>query len=145
MRLIWSPTRDLLQLHARLGRALGDPLVRRWARRTQREATMPPLDFSETPECFVIRVDLPGLRKDDVEVTVAGGQLQIAGEAPASNEPDATVESLRLERFRGPFRRIVPLPRQANSAEIRATLERGVLTLEVLKTLSAGGRRIEIG
>ncbi|MBM3501359.1 MAG: Hsp20/alpha crystallin family protein, partial [Armatimonadetes bacterium] len=62
-----------------------------------------------------------------------------------SNEPDATVESLRLERFRGPFRRIVPLPRQANSAEIRATLERGVLTLEVLKTLSAGGRRIEIG
>jgi HSP20 family protein len=129
MRLIWSPTRDLLQLHARLGRALGDPTVRRWTRAPRREATMPPLDVSETPEGFLIRVDLPGMSRDDIEVTLTEGQLQIAGESPAPSGG----EPRRLERLHGPFRRVVPLPRHTDGEAITAVLERGVLTLNVPK------------
>jgi HSP20 family protein len=145
MRLIWSPTRDLLQMQARLGRALGDPGVRRWGRVATRAAAMPPLDFSETPESFVIRVDLPGVTKDEVELTVADGRLEIAGETPPVNSEDESALPRKLERLRGPFRRIVPLPRQANSAAITATLEKGVLTLQVPKIVPDGGRKIEIG
>ena len=145
MRMIWSPTRDLLQLHARLGRALGDPAVRRWQRPSWPTATMPALDFSETPESFLIRMDLPGMARDDVEVKVADGSLEIAGRVPALGSGEEGAQPRRLERFRGPFRRIVPLPRQANSEAIQATLEQGVLTLEVPKSLPAAGRRIDIG
>jgi len=143
MRMIWSPTRDLLQLHARLGRALGDPAVRRWQRPAPLAATMPALDFSETRESFLIRVDLPGLTRDDVEVQVVDGSLQIAGEVPSCEEPDA--QPRRLERFRGAFRRIVPLPRSANTDAITASLEHGVLALQILKAAPPGARRIDIG
>ncbi len=143
MRLIWSPTRDLMQLHARLGQALGDPVVRRWSRAPRRAAAMPPLDFSETPESFLVRIDLAGVTRDQAEVRVTDGTLEIAGEVPAFGGGDPS-EPRRLERFRGPFRRLVPLPRQANSAEVKATLEHGVLTLEIPKTVPSGGRRIDI-
>jgi len=103
---------------------------------------MPPLDFSETTDSYLIRVDLPGVRRDEVEVKVVDGTLEIAGEVPASGE---RAEPRRLERFRGPFRRAVPLPRQANSEAITAALERGVLTLTIPKTVPSGGRRIEVG
>jgi len=145
MRMIWSPTRDLLQLHARLGRALGDPVVRRWQRPSRPTATMPALDFSETRESFLIRVDLPDLTRDEVEVQVVDGALQIAGTvpAPAAEEPDT--QPRRLERFTGPFRRVVPLPRSANADAITATLEQGVLTLRIPKAAPPGGRRIDTG
>jgi HSP20 family protein len=145
MRLIWSPTRDLLQMQARLGRALGDPGVRRWGHVVTRAAAMPPLDFSETPESFLIRVDLPGVTKDEVELTVTEGRLEIAGESRADGSDDESALPRRLERFRGRFRRIVPLPRQANSGAITATLDKGVLTLQVPKIVPDGGRKIEIG
>jgi len=106
---------------------------------------MPPLDFSETPESFRIRVDLPGVKRDQVEVKVVEGTLEISGEAPPPDGEGSGVQPRRIERFHGPFRRLVPLPRQADSAGIKATLEQGVLTLEVPKVAPSGGRRIEIG
>lgn len=144
MRIVWNSTRDWLQLHARLGRALGGPAVRRWASSAQRLPATPPLDFSETAEAFVIRLDLPGVRKQDLEVKVADGLLEVAGEVPAWSHEDRAARPRRLERFRGPFRRVVPLPRQANTEGIRATLEQGVLTLTIAKGVPDGGRKIDI-
>jgi HSP20 family protein len=144
MRMIWSPTRDLLQLHARLGRALGDPVVRRWRRPSRPAATMPALDFSETRESFLIRVDLPGLTRDEVEVNVADGSLEIAGQVPPSGRGEHDAQPRRIERFSGRFRRVVPLPRGANADAIQATLEQGVLTLQIPRAAPPGGRRIDI-
>ena len=71
MRRLWSPMREMMQLNARLGQALGDPLVRRWRPRSvRRESAMPALDVAETDAAYVVRIDLPGMKKDDIAVLV---------------------------------------------------------------------------
>lgn len=144
MRIIASTIRDLLQLHARLGRALGDPLVRQWGRPRSAPASMPPLDVVETSDRYLVRVDLPGLTREDVNVRVVREALEITGELPAfdGNQPDVRLH--RAERFRGPFRRVVPLPRDTDGEAIEARLEDGVLTVAIPKVTPAGGRRVSI-
>jgi HSP20 family protein len=142
MRIHLSPTRELLQRHARLGRALGDPTVRRWRGRGPVAPSMPPLDFSEAADRFLVRVDLPGMQRDDIEVTVTGGRLEIAGEGGGGPAGDA--HPLRVERFHGPFRRVVPLPRQADGDRVEASLEQGVLTIRIPKRGPDGGRRVGV-
>jgi len=143
MRSIWSPMREMMQLHARLGRALGDPLVRGWGARRRRQPMMPPLDVAETKDAFLVRLDVPGLRRDELEITVDEGHLQIAGEAPGPGRGDGQVVR-RSERFHGPFRRVVPMPRQADGDSVEASLSDGVLTVTVNKRVPDGGRKVEI-
>ena len=122
-----------MQLHARLGQALGDPLVRHWgAKPARHEPVMPPLDVSETIDAYVVTIDVPGMAKDEIDVTVNHGTLEIAGEAPppVGGRGHAV---LRAQRFRGPFKRVVPLPRQADFDSVTASLSEGVLTVSVGK------------
>jgi len=137
MSRLWSPMREMMQLHARLGRALGDPLVRHWGdRRGRRERVMPSLDVSETADAFLVRVDAPGLQKDEIAVTINETTLEIAAEmAPHADDGDRTV--LRAERLRGPFKRLVPLPSQADFGSVAASLADGVLTVTVGKRPSS--------
>ena len=79
MRTLWSATRDLLQLHARRGRALGDPLMRRWGAPASGSRTMPPLDFCETPEAFIIRIDLPGVTNQFSGLTLTRWSMEGLG------------------------------------------------------------------
>ncbi|MGQ9731137.1 MAG: Hsp20/alpha crystallin family protein [Candidatus Zipacnadales bacterium] len=143
MRMLWSPTHDLLQLHARLGRALGDPRVRRWNNSEYRgKRTMPPLDFSETDESYIIRMDLPGVQKEAIQINVGEGSLEITGETPPVDEDKKRLR--RSERFHGSFRRLVPLPRQADTEAVQARLNDGVLALTIAKRAPHRERRIEI-
>jgi HSP20 family molecular chaperone IbpA len=69
-------------------------------------------------------------------VTVNETTLEISGEmTPQANGGDRTV--LRAERFRGPFKRLVPLPRQADFGSVAASLADGVLTVTVRKRASS--------
>ena len=137
MSRLWSPMREMMQLHARLGRALGDPLVRHWgAQRGRRERVMPPLDVGETTDAFLVRVDVPGLKKSEIAVTVNETTLEISAEmAPPASDEDQTV--VRAERFRGRFKRLIPLPRQADLGSVTASLADGVLTVTVGKQSSS--------
>ena len=137
MRRYWNPMREMMQLHARLGRALGDPPVRQWRPEPRRqESTMPPLDVGETAEAFVVSIDLPGMKKDEIAATVDGNLLEISGtvnNAPPAAYGPRTLRVWRAGRFRGPFRRVVPLPSQADPDAVTASLVDGVLTVSVGK------------
>lgn len=91
------------------------------------------IDWKETPEAHVFKVDLPGLKKEEVKVEVEDGRvLQISGERSREQE-EKNDKWHRVERSSGKFMRRFGLPENAKMDQIRASMENGVLTVTVPK------------
>lgn len=91
------------------------------------------IDWKETPEVHVFKVDLPGLKKEEVKVEVEDGRvLQISGERSREQE-EKNDKWHRVERSSGKFMRRFGLPENAKMDQIRASMENGVLTVTVPK------------
>ncbi|KAF3771882.1 heat shock protein [Nymphaea thermarum] len=101
------------------------------------------IDWKETPEAHVFKVDLPGLRKEEVKVEIEEGRvLQISGERSKEVE-EGNDRWHRVERSRGKFLRRFRLPENARVDQVRAAMEHGVLTVtmpkEELKSIEISG------
>lgn len=110
-----------------LGRTVGNVL-----RGGSEQRFLPPLDVSESDQAIEVRIDLPGVQPDAVNVEVLDGQLVISGERKLQSEP-LHYEFLRSERAGGPFRRQVPLTGDIDVEKIEATYALGVLLVTVPK------------
>lgn len=94
-------------------------------------------------EGYRVLVDLPGVQKDDLEVTTMGAELTVAGRRPPHETPE-DADVLRSERGHGTFRRSIRLPADAREDDVRATLEDGVLVIRVPLAEPDDARRVEI-
>jgi HSP20 family protein len=95
--------------------------------------TMASMDWKETLEAHVLKVDLPGMKKEEVKVEVEGRVLQISGERAGEKE-EKDVDTWHLvERSSGKFMRGFRLPENAKIDQIKAAMENGVLTVTVPK------------
>lgn len=108
--------------------------TRMWAPRT---------DMVETADNYEIRLDLPGLSKDDLKINMQERQLTVSGERrhEARNEDD---EYVRVERAFGHFHRSFTLPQSIQENNIEASYQDGVLTITVPKAEESKPRQIEI-
>ena len=138
----WEPFRDLMTLREAMDRLFEESFVRagpRW-RASESVCTLP-IDAYVTDEDLVITAAVPGLKPEDVEITIEGDTLTIKGEfkGPLNN-----VNYLIQERAYGTFTRTLRLnlPVQADKAE--ATFENGVLTLVIPKQEEIKPRTIQI-
>jgi HSP20 family protein len=104
---------------------------------------MPSLDFSEDEKNYVIRVEAPGIPKDDLEVNLEGQILAISGRRTFENE-EKNEEYFWREREQGRFVRTVRLPAPVNAANVEATYNDGVMTIRVPKAEGATRNRILI-
>jgi HSP20 family protein len=93
----------------------------------------PSADISETEKEFLIRAELPAVRKEDVKVTVDQGMITIEGERKQDKE-DKSEKYHRLESFRGTFMRSFSMPENTNADAIRCDSKDGVLTVHIPKT-----------
>ena len=122
--------------------------ISRWSRAgiEADEATAawtPTLDVSETEGEYLVRADLPAVKKEDVSVTIDNDLLTIAGER--KYEKDEKSERVhRRESFRGMFSRSLSLPDNVNTSAIRAESKDGVLTIHVPKEKGERAKAIEI-
>jgi HSP20 family protein len=112
-----------------------DPFVQRPS------AFAPTFEVKETADAFVVRADLPGVKEDDLDVSLHNGVLSISGARQAEERKDG--ESYFLyERQYGSFSRAFSLPETADGEKIEAKLDTGVLTLTIGKKVEAKPRKI---
>jgi HSP20 family protein len=94
------------------------------------ESWAPQIDVFERDNRLVTKVDLPGLKKEDVKVEVTDGHLSISGERKSETE-EKKDNVYRCERSYGSFYRAVPLPKGAKIEDVKATFADGVLEVSV--------------
>jgi HSP20 family protein len=105
---------------------------------------VPPVDIQETEEGYRLQAELPGLTKEDIDITLENNVLRLSGER--KYERDVKKESFhRVERTYGTFSRAFALPQQVNAEGVQAAFENGVLTITVPKAEQAKPRKISIG
>lgn len=96
----------------------------------------PSADISETDKEYVIRAELPAVKKDDVQVTLDDGIITIKGERKQQKE-DKNEKFHRVESFYGSFERSFTVPENVNSNAITCDSKDGVLTVHIPKTQGA--------
>ena len=103
----------------------------------------PAVDIYEDKDSFVVKAELPGMKKEDIEVTLHDGSLSISGERKGEEKwEDAEVH--RSERFFGRFQRTMALPTPVNSSGIKAQYRDGVLTVTLPKAEEAKPKQIDV-
>jgi HSP20 family protein len=107
------------------------------------DAWWPALDIAEHDDGFVLKVELPGVKADDIEVSVVNNVLTISGVKKEAAEKEGE-NYYHVERRHGSFRREVQLPGSVDPDKVEATFRDGVLRVNLTKTETAKARRIEI-
>src|SRR6266446_2292604 len=103
----------------------------------------PEVDISEDDRGYLLKADLPEMKKDDVRVTVEDGILCVSGERKSEKE-DQKKKFHRIERSFGTFRRSFTLPEDADSTKVTADFHDGVLKVHLPTTPIARSKAIEV-
>jgi HSP20 family protein len=149
LRTQWYPFGDLrstqeeqaqTQMDRLFAHALG--LHGQWQGASTR-AWAPALDISERKDAYLVTVELPGVKLDDLQITLEDGLLTIQGERHVAN--DSSEEQFhRVERSSGAFRRAITLPAHVEADAVNASMKDGVLQILVPKAEEAKPKRIQV-
>ena len=133
--LTWDPFQDFLRM---------DPF--RTARNLMSEAGQdltPALEVKETPTSFVFKMDVPGIKEADLDVSLSGTRLTISGKRDAEMKEEKDTY-LAYERRFGSFHRSFTLPDEVDADKVKADLKDGVLQITALKLPEARSKHIEV-
>ncbi len=104
----------------------------------------PAVNVAESPDELVLSAELPGMRPEDIDLTLENNTLTLSGERTIVREENTELRYHVWEQASGAFRRSFSLPRTVRSEEISADYTDGVLTVRLPKSAEARSRRIEI-
>lgn len=137
----WEPFAGVDDLFARMPGMLGWP--RAFEAAGGRSAFTPAIDISETDTEYLIRAELPAMKKEEVNITVDERMLTVSGERKQRFE-DKKEKSHRVETVYGSFSRSFSLPDNADVNSIRAESSDGVITIHVAKTKAEARKPTQI-
>jgi HSP20 family protein len=141
----WRPTRDLLNIREEMNR-LFDDFFTGWPER--RKGLLdgewaPSIDVAETENEVVVTAELPGIKQDEVDITITDDVLILKGEK--KEEKEIKKENYhRIERSYGSFQRSVSLPTGVQSDKAKASYKDGILKINVPKAEEAKPKQIKI-
>lgn len=107
-------------------------------------ASMPRLDVTENDTAFEVQADLPGVKKEDIKVSVDGQRVLIEAECQQANEQRQGEQVVYSERSTRRYQRSFSLPREVDDAGAEARLEDGVLKLTLPKKQGSSARRLTV-
>jgi HSP20 family protein len=141
----WDPFKDLEDMERRLSTWFGRPLRRR---NGEQEALTvaewsPLVDIEESEKEYLIKAEIPEMKKEDVKITVQDDVLSISGERKSEKEEKGK-KYHRVERSYGSFLRSFTLPDDADGTKITAEYKDGVLRLHLPKSEQAKPKAIEV-
>jgi HSP20 family protein len=138
----WEPLGELEQVTDRMRRMLEQTFGGfGWPSQAEVGAWSPLVDIEETDDAYVVEADLPGVKREDVNIELIGNELAIAGEVEQRQRKGAL---RRQTRRTGRFDYRVSLPDHVDSDKIEASLIDGVLTVRAPKSERAQRRKIEV-
>lgn len=114
-----------------------------WSWDWRLERWMPAMEFSETSNAYIVRVEVPGIKAEDIEVTLQDNILTIKGKRERSKERKDEIIHF-VERAYGEFVRSTRIPDDVKFDEVEATYKDGVLEVRLPKTEESKPRRIEV-
>lgn len=141
----WDPFKELEDMERRMAMWFGRPLRRREG---EKEALTvaewsPLVDIEENEKEYLVKAELPEIKKDEVKVTVENGVLTIAGERKFEKEEKGK-KYHRVERSYGSFVRSFTLPEDADGTKVSAEYKDGVLRVHLPKSEQAKPKAIEV-
>jgi len=143
----WNPTGETANLNQRMERLfdemLGRGLWRTAEERPLRGSWVPAINILEREDAIVIQADLPGLKAEDVEVTVEEGTLNIRGERKLEEANEGETYH-RVERLYGAFERTFTLPNSVDTTRIDARFKNGEMLLTLPKREESKPRSVKI-
>ena len=144
--ITWNPLREMEEAQNRFNRFVGG-FPNRIDSAEPHSLTVadwsPEVDISEDDHGFLIKADLPEMKKEDVKVTVDHGILSVSGERKIEKE-DKKKKFHRIERSYGNFRRSFTLPEDTDSTKVTAEFRDGVLKVHLPTTPIARSKAIEV-
>ncbi len=139
----WRPLSDLLTLTERLNRLFDEGFFGEEGEDFSIARWQPATDIYETKDSYVFKVELPGFKKEDIEVEVKDNTLVIKGEKKM--EEEVKKENYhRIERFYGTFQRSFVLPQNTVVDKIKANLKDGVLEIKIPKSEKSKAKSIPV-
>lgn len=103
----------------------------------------PALDISEDKDDFIVKVELPGMKKEDIDVSLHEGSLSISGERKSEKKTE-DAQVYRSERYFGRFQRTVALPAPVQADKVKGEYKDGVLTVTLPKAEEAKPKQIDV-
>jgi HSP20 family protein len=136
--------RDPFATLVAMQRAMDDAKRSDWfGIRTSGRGAFPPVNVFEQGDDFAVVAELPGVKKEDLDVQVKGATVRIQGKKVVDYDGEVSVH--RRERAAGQFDRVVTLPAQIDAAKVKAEYRDGVLTLRLPRAESEKPRTVAIG
>jgi HSP20 family protein len=136
----WDPFADVRQA---MDRALEESFRPLRVLRGFEEIAPLPIDIYHTPNEVVVKASLPGVKPEDVDITISGDTLSIKGETKTEEEVERE-DYLYQERRYGSFSRVITLPGSLQTDKAEATFENGVLTLTIPKLEEVKPKSIKV-
>ncbi len=137
--MLWNPFVEVERIRREFDRLLEELMPREEAER----AFAPVVDVYETDQDLVVKAELPGVKKENLEVSIRDNALYIKGEKKEEKE-EKTETYHRVERVYGRFERTIPLPTDVKLESAKAEFKDGVLEIRIPKAEGAKEKKIEI-
>ncbi len=116
----------------------------RWLEEATSETLMPAMDIRETEDAYIVKTDLPGVKKEDINVTMENGVLTISAESNEDREKKEGERVIRRERHYGKYSRSLRLGTHVDNAKVRASYKDGVLELILPKAEAVKPKKISV-
>ncbi len=137
----WEPERQMMTLREAMDRLFDDAFTRPFG--WNGNSTIPAIDMFQTDNDVVVKASLPGLKAEDVNITITADMLTLRGEFKEENENKDATWHIR-EQSSGSFERSVILPTDVQSDKAKAEFENGVLTVTLPKAETVKPRTITV-
>ena len=141
----WEPFNEMVSLRDAVNRLFEDSFIRPgvWPMPFEGTALSLPTDMIETKDNVIVKMSAPGVKPEDIDISVAGDTLTLKGETK-SEEKFEEGNYIRKERRFGSFQRTLSLPASVASDKAKAEFENGVLTLTLPKAEEARPKSIKV-
>ena len=138
-----TPYNDLNRIRNEINRIFQDPWAMLQPATSMFEGWEPKLDVYDDKDKVTIKAEVPGMKKEDIDVSIEGDTVTISGERKEEHE-EKKGEVFRSERYFGRFQRSVTLPHAVDAGKVQANYKDGVLTITLVKSEEAKPKQIEV-